>query len=94
MSAKTAGNRAPSNRAGDGAYVEHDPGLVRQRPGSATFDARDGAGRPDQEDPPAEWSDKEQLEEPILLQAQRLLEAAGSVARAVAAIEKAGRRGV
>jgi hypothetical protein len=93
MAAKTSVQQALSESAGVGAYVENDPGLVRQRPSSATVDARDGAGQPDQDDPPAEWTEKEQLDEPILLQAQRLLEAAGSVERAVAAIEKAGQRG-
>ena len=93
MSAKTWANQASHDSAGRGSYVEYDPGLVRQRPGSATGEARDGAGQPDQDDPPKAWSEKEQLDEPILLQAQRLLEAAGSVERAVAAIEKAGQRG-
>ena len=83
--------RPPQSDAGPS--VELDPGLVRQRPESATRDAHQP--RPsvdDQDDPVTQWNDKEHLAEPILLQAQRLLESAGSRERAVAAIERAAER--
>lgn len=50
--------------------MENDPWLVRQRPGSATANARDQQPAVVEQDGPAkEWNDKERLDEPILLQA-------------------------
>ena len=89
----SAGNKHRSQQAGAAGYVENDPGLVRQRPGSATVDAQDQLPPVvEQDDPTAQWNDNEHLDEPILLQAQRLLESAGSRGRALAAVERAAER--
>ena len=93
MPSHYAGKMQRSQPAGAAASVENDPGLVRQRPGSATVDAQDQLPPVvEQDDPTAQWNDNEHLDEPILLQAQRLLESAGSRERALVAVERAAER--
>ena len=89
----SAERRQRSQQVGAAASVENDPGLVRQRPGSATVDAQNQPPPVvEQDDPTAQWNDNEHLDEPILLQAQRLLESAGSRGRALAAVERSAER--
>lgn len=89
----SAGKKQRSQQAGAAAYVKNDPGLVRQRPGSATVDAqKQPPPVVEQDNPTAQWNDNEHFDEPILLPAQRLLESAGSRARALAAVDRAAER--
>jgi len=93
MAAKNAENAGIGGRAGgNGADVELDPGLVRARSEGRVSDHSQSKDLAADVDPQAEWRETEQLPEPLLLQAQRLLEAAGSLERAIATLNSVAER--
>ena len=93
MSAKTEENGGIGGRAGgNGADAELDPGLVRARSDGRGSDHSQNQEIAADADQQADWRETEQVSEPLLLQAQRLLEAAGSLERAEATLKRAADR--